>query len=517
MTSLEHLVAVARRRWLAIAVVVGVCLVGAVAIAAISGSTYEASARVLFNARSLPDAALQVQRGSTEPERDAATNVLLASSRSVAERVARELGGGRSPSSLLDDVRVEARENADVLEITASAGDADEAARIANAFATEFVAARAASDRRGLTAAEDDLRRQLAAAGPDERPALRDALERVAALRAVAGADARVIGRAVAPSSAASLGPLRAAAIGLVIGVALALALAFALEALDRRLATIESVERAYGVGALAVVGDGRGPAGAGRGPLGSVRGAPGATGRGDALEPYRIVRGALDAATVGDAPTVLVTSASPGEGRTTVAAGLAHALALTGRRVVLVELDLRAPALRERFDLGGRDGVVAALQGRASASELLERPLPSVPELWVLPAGPPPANPAELLQSPALDALLADLREDDATLVIDAPALVPVADAQELLGRADATVVVARLGVTGRDDAARARAILDRHRVEPLGLVMVERGSVVERAQVERAEALGVGEEIDLDDLAVRHREAGHGEPPLR
>lgn len=496
MTALEHLIGVARRRWLAIAVVVGVCFVGAVAIAAISGSTYEASARVLFNARSLPDAALQVQRGSTEPERDAATNVLLASSSGVAERVARRLGDGRSPSALLDDVRVEAKENADVLEITASSGDAEEAARTANAFATEFVAARAESDRRGLAAAEDDLRRQLAAAQTGERPALREALERVAALRAVAGADARVVGRAVAPGSAASLGPLRAAVLGLVLGVALAVALAFVLEALDRRLASTESLERAYGVGALAVVG-----------------GAPG----GDALEPYRIVRGALGAATVGDAPAVLVTSASPGEGRTTVAAGVAHALALTGRRVVLVELDLRAPSLRERFGLGGRDGVAAVLQGRASASELLERPVPSVPGLWVLPAGPPPPNPAELLQSPALDALLADLRDDDATLVIDAPALVPVADAQELLGRVGTTLVVARLGVTARDDAARARAILDRHRVEPLGLVVVEGASVLEHGQVERAQALGVGEEIDLDDLAVRHSEAGDRERPAR
>jgi capsular exopolysaccharide synthesis family protein len=169
------------------------------------------------------------------------------------------------------------------------------------------------------------------------------------------------------------------------------------------------------------------------------------------------------------------VTSAVPGEGKTTVAVDLAHAIALSGRRVVLVELDLRRPTFAQHFPLSGGEGVTTALLGRRSAVELLQQPLRDAPDLWVLPAGPLPPNPAELLESAALDALLKELADEDVTLVLDAPPLVPVADAQVLLRQShvDTALVVGRIDLTTRDQIRRARAILDRQRFEPLGLVV--------------------------------------------
>jgi protein-tyrosine kinase len=172
----------------------------------------------------------------------------------------------------------------------------------------------------------------------------------------------------------------------------------------------------------------------------------------------------------------LLVTSAIQGEGKTTVAIDLAHAIALSGRPVVLVELDLRRPSFAAHFDLPLRTGLTTALLGRSSVGELVQRPVASLEHFGVLAAGPLPPNPAELLGAPALDGILRELLEDeDVTLVLDAPPLLPVADAQVLLNQpaVDGCIVVAREGVTTRDQMRRARAILDSHVVVPFGIVV--------------------------------------------
>jgi receptor protein-tyrosine kinase len=164
-----------------------------------------------------------------------------------------------------------------------------------------------------------------------------------------------------------------------------------------------------------------------------------------------------------------------PGEGKTTVSVDLAHAYALTGRRVILVELDLRRPSFTAHFDIDGRRGVTTALTGAASLDHLLVEPFEDLPELSVLPSGVLPPNPSELLGSQATVELMRDLRAEGALVILDAPPLNPVADTQVLLNvpGVDGAVIVARVGKTTRDEARRARAILDRHVVAPLGLVV--------------------------------------------
>jgi capsular exopolysaccharide synthesis family protein len=199
--------------------------------------------------------------------------------------------------------------------------------------------------------------------------------------------------------------------------------------------------------------------------------------GRTGELEPYRILRTALEFARVArPLRTMMVTSAIEGEGKTTVAIDLAHVIALSGRRVVLVELDLRRPSFARHMDLGIATGVTTALIGHAPVGQLLQHPVEELPNFAVLPAGPLPPNPAELLESPALDALLRELvEESDVTVILDAPPLLPVADAQVLLNQRaiDASLVVAREGLTTRDQVRRARAVLAGHGVSPLGLVV--------------------------------------------
>jgi capsular exopolysaccharide synthesis family protein len=459
--SLKHALDVIGRRWVIVAAAVLACVAAALIQHATSGDVYEASARVVFGSPTLSDAALQVDRNAADPEREAATNVLIAESEEVASAVRTQLGVSIPAADLLDAISVEAEENADVLLITASSSSPSTAAQLANAFADQYIAFKASNDVQDIKAAEDDLRRQLRALPrrAPERDALRDSLQRLASLRAVATGDAQVIGRASPPAEPSRLGLAPVLVLAVIIGLAIGLAIVFLRETMDTRLNHLEEFEQEYRLPALV--------------------GIPTTMARPDEqnLEPYRIVRSALDFARVSRQLDVLmVTSAIPGEGKTTVAVNLARAISLTGRAVVLVELDLRRPTFARHLDIDPRGGVTAALTQQAPLGELLQTPVPDHPNLAVLPAGRLPPNPSELLGSPAMEELLRQIAADGAMVILDAPPLLPVADAQVLLNLAavDSSLIVARARVTMRDEVRRTRAILDRHVRPPFGLVVV-------------------------------------------
>jgi polysaccharide biosynthesis transport protein len=464
--SVGYALGVLRRRWLVVVAAVVACVIAGVVITGVdSTKRYESSARVLFGTSALSDQALQVDRFSDDPEREAATNVLLAGSEAVAAEVRKSLGLSTPSADLLDKIDVEAEQNANILEITATDEDPRVASRLANAFASEFVAFRARGDRESINAAERDLQQQLADLPIDapERQDVRESLQRLASLRALANGDARVIARAEIPQDPANLGLIEVVALAAIIGLALGLVGALVVESMDKRITDVASFEREYRLRALAVV------------PQKAFRRHGLRSGSGD-LEPFRILRTAVDFARVTrPVRTVMVTSAVRGEGKTSVAIGLAQAIALSGRPVILVELDLRHPSLARTFGMADQGGVTNALLG-SEPNDLLQRPLRELPDLEVLAAGVLPPNPAELLEAPALDVMLRSLLQDGKkTLVIDSAPLLPVADAQILLNKpaVDASVVVARQGVTTRDHARRARLVLDGHGAAPIGLVV--------------------------------------------
>jgi succinoglycan biosynthesis transport protein ExoP len=464
--SFSGTLGVLRRRWLLIVGIVVVCTVIVVVQHQRAGKSYAATASVAFRSTTLPDAALQVtSSGSGEPLRDAATEGLIAHSSEVAEGVRRQMHISISAEELLGQVSVESAPNADVLHFTATTKDPQYSARLANAFAHQYIEFKAAAQVATIEAAQRQLQQQIAALPPKStsRVALEESQERLGGIRAVAGGGASIIGLAAPPTQPAGTKLSTTVIVGLLVGLAIAFSVIFLLESLNRRIKTVEEFEQGYGLPALAGV-----PQAAFSSPLAGERAG--------SLEPYRILRSALDfTAVTRQVDTLLVTSAVPGEGKTTVAVDLAHAIALTGRNTVLVELDLRRPTFATHFGLRQRDGLTSAIVGRDSATELLIQPLHDVPSLFVLPAGRLPPNPSELLGSPALVETLAELAADGAFLVLDAPPLNPVADAQVLLNNAaiHAAVVVARMNKTTREEVRRAHAILSRHMVEPVGLVV--------------------------------------------
>jgi capsular exopolysaccharide synthesis family protein len=463
--SLGSALRVLRRRWLVVLGVVLACLGVAIANHERGVKSYAATASVAFKGETLSDAALQVTpTGSGEPQRDAATEVLIAHSPEVAEAVRKQLHLNTSATELLSEVTVEAAPNADVLEIAATTPDPRYSAQLADAFAEQYIDFKAKAELANIGTAESQLQAQISALPPGsaQRALLQQSQDRLSELRAVAGGSANIIGRASAPTSPTGKSLKTVALIGIVIGLAVAFLIVFLLESLDRRLQSIEEFEREYRLPALAGV-----PQSAFRSRHAVQR---------TELEPFRILRSALDfAAVTRRMDTLMVTSAVSGEGKTTVAVDLAHAIALTRRPIVLVELDLRRPTFVQHFELDVREGVTTALMGTHAVADLLIRPFPELPNFAVLPSGPLPQNPSEILGSARLSDLLAELAGEEHTVIVDAPPLNPVADAQVLLNSSaiHATILVARAYRTKRDAVRRARAILDRHMVEPVGIVV--------------------------------------------
>lgn len=464
--GLANTLGVLRRRWLLIVGVVVVCVAVAVVRHERAAKSYAATASVAFQSTTLPDAALQVSPASSgEPVRDAATEVLIGHSSEVADGVRKQLQISTPASELLETVTVEAAPDADVLHFTATTGDPRYSARLANAFADQYIAFKAAAQVASIEAAEQRLAQQIATlpAGSAARVSLEQSQQRLAGLRAVAGGGANVISRATPPTSPTGTSLSTSAIVGLLIGLAVAFSIVFLLESLDRRIKTIEEFEHEYRLPALT---------GVPQSSFGPVR----AHDRNGLLEPYRIVRSALDfAAVTRQVDTLLVTSAVSGEGKTTVAVDLAHVEALTGRRVVLIELDLRRPTFVGHFDFQPDQGLTSAVASARSAAELLQHPLPDLPNFAVLPAGRLPPNPSEMLGAERISEIISELASDDSMVIIDAPPLNPVADAQVLMNSAavHSAIIVARVGKTTREEVHRARAILDQHMIEPIGLIV--------------------------------------------
>ncbi len=180
--------------------------------------------------------------------------------------------------------------------------------------------------------------------------------------------------------------------------------------------------------------------------------------------ESVRRLRSGLLISRSGTPPQVLlISSASPGEGKSTLSLNLAVSLSQYEKKVLLVEADMRRPVLRRRLGLEGTDGLSVLLSDREAATSIL--PVPNNPNLYVLPAGPTPPYPADLLGSPRMHTLMEEWRAEFDFIVVDSPPVLPVTDAQLLEEMADATVLLARVGFTTRAALGRAYNLLLTHR----------------------------------------------------
>jgi polysaccharide biosynthesis transport protein len=177
--------------------------------------------------------------------------------------------------------------------------------------------------------------------------------------------------------------------------------------------------------------------------------------------ESYRALRTSLLLTSLGGPPhVILVTSALPGEGKSTTTLNAAIVLAQKGARVLLIDADLRRPTLHKTLGMGPRQGLSDLLTGNSSLTQAIV-PTHILPNLFLLPAGTPPPNPAELLASTDMQELLVQLRSQYDHIVMDTPPTLSVTDAVILSTLADRVVLVIRSGQTTKQALRRARDIL--------------------------------------------------------
>jgi non-specific protein-tyrosine kinase len=187
--------------------------------------------------------------------------------------------------------------------------------------------------------------------------------------------------------------------------------------------------------------------------------------------EAYRSLRTNLDFYSLENPlHTLVITSAEPDDDKTTVLANLGVISAQGGKRVVLVDADMRRPKLHEIFGLGNDRGLSTALVDEAADLPIFDT---EVPNLRVIPAGPTPANPADLLASARMGAIIAQLKERADVVLFDAPPLIAVTDGALLATKVDGVLLVARAGRTRREFVERAKDVLAKVNANLVGSVL--------------------------------------------
>ncbi|HWM64866.1 MAG TPA: polysaccharide biosynthesis tyrosine autokinase [Solirubrobacterales bacterium] len=435
---------------------------------------YEATASLLFRNVELDQSeGSSFSPSSDDPTRAAETNLKLVSKGEIAARTALRLDlPGVTPDAVEDAVSVSLEGESDIASVTAKAEDPDVAARIANAFALEFIKQRREADRRAILAGKTRIEAELNQLSPAETEGLQgerltrqaEELELLASLQT---GNAEIVQRATPNDSPVSPKPLRNAILGLFLGGLLGLALVLLIEQFDTRLKDESEVEEAYGLPILTSLphsDDVQQPHELD--PIGL--GPPGA-------EAFRMLHANLRYFNVGrQIETLLVTSATAKEGKTTVSWGLSVTEARAGKKVLLIEGDMRQPSLAPRLGKTPESGLSLVLAGDdslESAAVAMDTGPYSSSDLDVLFAGPAPPNPAELMESPAMTELLEEARERYDLVVIDTPPTI-VADAIPLMRQASGVLIVARVGYAKQDLAQNLRDLLAHLQALPFGTV---------------------------------------------
>ncbi|CAK8583865.1 Tyrosine-protein kinase YwqD [Priestia megaterium] len=187
--------------------------------------------------------------------------------------------------------------------------------------------------------------------------------------------------------------------------------------------------------------------------------------------EQFRTVRTSIQFSSVDtDLRSVVVTSPNPAEGKSTITANLAVVFAQQGKRVLLIDSDLRKPTVHYTFNLENHVGLTNILTKQATLEKAVKTTRQE--NLWILTSGPIPPNPSELLGSRGMNALLEIAKNEYDLIILDSPPVLAVTDAQVLSNSTDGVVLVISSGNTQKDSAKKAKELLESAKAKILGVV---------------------------------------------
>src|ERR1017187_6701346 len=271
--------------------------------------------------------------------------------------------------------------------------------------------------------------------------------------------------------------------LGLLLGLACGIGLAFVLESLDTSVRTMEELSAISTLPALGTIPLQLSSTGSLRKRLKTMSAATEKSEspalvtytrpKSEAAEAYRALRTSILLSSFGAPPKViLVTSAMPQEGKTTISANSALVLAQRGSRVLLIDADLRRPGIDKLFGIRSRGGLSTLISGVDKIEDVVV-PFTQVPNLWILPSGPIPPQPVELLGSTVMKDHIARWRNEFDHIIIDTPPCLSVTDAVVLSPEADRVILVARAGKTTKPALRRACDLLLHVNARVMGIVL--------------------------------------------
>lgn len=421
-----------RQRWLTVAVctMLGVLLAALATLA--TPRVYEASTE-LFVAPEVGGTSSELAQGSSFVLDRVKSYVEVINRDLVLTPVIDDLGLDTTVTDLSEDVSASVIEETVIVVVTVRADTAEGAAQIANSVATEFVAV-----------------------APSLEPRRAD---ESGVVRVTVTDPARTPRVPVSPQPVVNL------ALGLLVGLAAGIAAAVTRQAMDRRVRNEADVKELTDA---AVMGHIPSDASAEENPL--VTGAAHDSIRAESLRQLRTNLQFLNVG--GGRRSYVITSSMPGEGKTTTSLNLAITMAEAGKRVCLLEADLRRPMGASYLNLEGSVGLTDVLIESATWEEVTQ---PWAPGLDVILSGRVPPNPSDLLVSGAMDDMLHALEQAYDVVIVDAPPLLPVTDAAILARRCTGAIVVVGLGRTAvsREELADSLEILKTVDAKILGIVL--------------------------------------------
>lgn len=426
---------VLRRRWVSVVLVTLVALLGGLAYVLTAPVTYQASASAFFSLTT-GNSADDLVQGSTYTQNEVASFAELATSPAVLQPVIDGMGLKTTPSALAQEVQTSVPVGTVIVEVTVTDRSPTRSAQLANeiirSLSTVVVAIAPKDDAGSSTVSATTVSPAQVPRGPSS------------------------------PNVPLDL------AVALVAGLVVGFGVAWLRETLDTRLRDAGALPQVTDLPVIGSVGS-WGQRQTGRLVVTAAPHSPQA-------ESFRVLRTNLQFLQTaeeasGGTQVLALTSSLAGEGKSTIACNLAATLAETGASVVLVDADLRRPAVAGILGLEGGAGLTTVLAGQARVGDVIQDWGSN--GLQVLTSGAVPPNPAELLGSPAMRRLVAELRGAYDHIVIDTAPVLPVADAVVLSRIVDGVVVVAQAGRVHKGQLAHALGALEQVSAKVLGVVL--------------------------------------------